>query len=188
MSNPPFLTSEHVRSQVASALEQLASRIDAFGFAVWPLINDDEHGIPAGFLTVGFTKIGLPEFYVSGIPAYGKEGAEIIKNLRELHAYAHDNSLSTNALDFCNSVNMRNAVDDKPLYQWRPVDADRLLYGQATILRNWVESVGLTSLVQGIQIVHRNSPDVDFPMYSTPNQLLLDWVPFGTKHDALTEV
>lgn len=182
MNNIPQLMSHVYRDQVDNAIEQVNSRMDVFGFAVWPLSPDPEHGIPCGFTTIGFTRIGLPEFYVSGIPAHHRDAHELIAKLRELYSYAKDTVLAIEPMDLCMQVNMERSVDEQPsAYQWRPVDSERLLYGQCSTLRHWAESAGLLEMVTGIQIVHRPQPDADFPMVSTPQQLLLDWNPFGSK-------
>ncbi|ABY63227.1 hypothetical protein ST201phi2-1p403 [Pseudomonas phage 201phi2-1] len=188
MSNPPFISSHQARQQVVDAIEQVTSRIDTFGFAIWPLMPYTERGIPPGFITIGCTKIGIPEFYVSGIPAHSDEADQLIKTLREFYSYARDNAMGIEPMELCHMVNTRDEGQIVPQYQYRPVDSERLMYGQCTILRHWAESVGLKEQVMGVQIVHRQTPEADFPMYSTPAQLLLDWTPFGFKQEVVTGV
>ncbi len=182
MSNSIQIPSHFIKAQISELVDQVKARIEVFGFGVWPLTPDTEHGIPAGFYTIGFTRIGLPEFYVSGLPAHSAHADEIIKNLKELYSYARDTAMGISAMDLCMQVNMVETDENLiKAYQWRPVDPIRMMYGQCLTLRNWADSVGLTELVSGVQIVHRESEQVDFPMTSTPNQLLLDYVPFGCK-------
>lgn len=182
MSNVTTTPAHLLHEQIASAVQNVKDRIDIFGFAVWPFTPDNEHGIPPGFSTIGFTKLNMPEFYVSGIPAHSKQADEIIVGLREMYAYARDTATSISAQDLCNQINSTPTPEGRiGVYQWRPVDPVRMMYGQCTTLRYWAEDVGLTSLVSGIQIVHRPSAEADFPMVSTPMQLLLDWIPYGTK-------
>lgn len=182
MTSGPQMMSHVARQQIEDAIEQVKARVDVFGFAVWPLTPDPMHGIPSGFITIGFTKIGLPEFYVSGIPGHHADADALIQKLRELYSYARDTALGITPMDLCMQFNMEQLPNGAAsAYQWRPVDSTRLLYGQCTTLRYWAEAVGLLDLVTGIQIVHRPTADADFPMVSTPDQLLLDWPPFGSK-------
>lgn len=182
MSNASATSAHVVHEQIASVIQDIKNRIDVFGFAVWPFTPDPEHSIPPGFSTIGFTKLNIPEFYVSGIPAHSKQADEIIISLRELYAYARDTATNISAQDLCNQINSTPTPEGRVgVYQWRPVDPTRMMYGQCTTLRYWADDVGLTSLVSGIQIVHRSSEEADFPMVSTPMQLLLDWIPYGTK-------
>lgn len=182
MTNGSFTASHVIHEQITNVVQQVNDRIDVFGFAVWPFTPDLEHGIPPGFSTIGFTKLDMPEFYISGIPAHSQQADEIIKSLRELYAYARDTAASISAQDLCNQINSEPTPDGRVgVYQWRPVDPTRMMYGQCTTLRYWADSVGLTSIVTGIQIVHRPDEESDFPMVSTPLQLLLDWIPYGTK-------
>ena len=186
MSSYPMIQSEFLKQNIEQHLNQVRTRLDVFGFAIWPFVPDPEHGIPAGFCTIGFTRIGLPEFYVSGIPGNSGRAEILIASLKELYAHARDNGITHKAFDLCMEINMLEPIPDEIVcYQYRPVDPTRMLYGQCLTLRNWAEAEGLLDKVQGIQIVHRSTKTQDYPMVSTPDQLLLDWVPFGTKAYAL---
>lgn len=182
MVNYPIIQSDHLKQSIEHYLEQVRARLDVFGFAIWPLNPDPEHGIPAGFCTIGFTRIGLPEFYVSGIPGNSAQADKLISNMKELYAYARDTGQTYRSFDLCMEINMSTVVPDEEIgYQYRPIDPTRMMYGQCLTLRNWAESEDLVDQVQGIQIVHRRAGENQFPMVTTPEQLLLDWVPFGTK-------
>lgn len=177
-----FYTSNKFKESVTSIVEQIKGRMDVFGFAVFPLDADKERGIPVGFFTVGFTKIGMPEFYVSGMSSYSDTGNNLVLKLRELYVLARDTGMVRTAQDLCFEINQDCVEDPKAtVTTYRPVDATRMMYGQCTSLRYWAENEGYLDKVQGVQIVHRHDASVPFPVKSTPEQLLLDWVPYGSK-------
>lgn len=166
-----------VKKEMAEIIKSVKSRIEVFGFCVWPLNPDTANGIPAGFCTIGFTQVGLPEIYVSGIPAHSDEANKLIDKLKTLYEWSRHSQHTINAYSLCKCIN-DEALENEPAYQWRPIDPTRLMWGQGTTLRYWADSVELTHAVQGIQIVHLDENNL-FPMTSTPSQLLLDWIPFG---------
>lgn len=177
----PFQSSEQLATSIARHVREVVERIDTFGFTVWPFAPDPDNCIPVGFCTIGLTRIGLPEIYVSGISPNSREGEAIIEQVRRIHTFTTHEPAHVPVMELCTEVNqmMASEPDVKVVHQWRPVNPDRLMYGQATMIRFWAEREGLLEKVQGIQIVHRQ-PDGHFPYISTPEQLLLDWNPYGT--------
>lgn len=182
MANPPFIESARFQQSIEQTVEQIRTRLDVFGFAVWPFMPDPEHGIPAGFCTAGFTRVGMPEFYVSGVDPSSHKANDLIKRLRDLYDYARDTDLKTTALELCMQVNLQPMEPgESTLNQWRPIDPTRLMYGQGTALRYWAEASGIVDQVTAIQIVHRESAEEEYPMVSTPEQLLIEWAPYGAE-------
>lgn len=139
--------------------------------------------VPPGFHTIGLCRHQLPEIYVSGVgnkePSYTVL-YQIITTFRdELLAMQ---MAGASAMEFSNAINSLLSFNGfAPFYQARPVDTTRFMYGQGLTLRYWVDEQNIFNDVPVVQIVWRESDDVDFPVHSTPNQLLLDYVPFGQK-------
>lgn len=189
MDNYSYHMSHVVKQVLDDSVQKIKQRLDTLGFCVWPLNPDPENDIPPGFYTIGFTRIGLPEFYVSGMAPYSDEARRIVNQLQELFESLADANTQLLAGELCKDINEGNPLEPGyiPLYQYRPVDATRLMWGQALSLQTWAKAENLVDKVQGIQIVHRDAQG-NFPMMSTPNQLLLDWIPYGAvKYKPLME-
>lgn len=184
----PFKLSSELKRDIAKSVKDAVERIDNIGFTVWPCNPDPDHGLPVGWFTIGMTRVGLPEFYVSGMAPYGREAEEIVGRLRRLFEISKNLNTITNNAELCREVNTKFAEtfagnEHEIPYQWRPIDTERLTYGQGMMIRWWAEHEEIGEIVQGIQIVRRDQYG-NFPMHDTPDQLLLEWAPFGTKYTA----
>lgn len=183
MTNIGFKSSQLMRGEIGKLVTDIKSRIDAFGYTMVPFSNEAHAGIPFGWVTVGMTKIGLPEFYTSGIAPYSETTADLNKRLKTLYLANRDNGFVIPNHKLCSDINaatLESMGDEPAIFQYRPVDRIRMLYGQSLALRYWLEDEGLTEIMSGIQIVHRDTSG-NFPMVSTSDQLLLDYTPFGIK-------
>lgn len=174
-----FIASHEFENNISNTLQIINDRIEYFGFSIWPLVGDPHHGIPNGFCTIGFTRVGLPEFYISGVLPHSTEGMSLCQRLKKLFESVVSNAEFTQvpSIEFCAEYNV---LDFQDTYQARPVDPTRFLYSQATMARYWAEQESLVDQVTVVQLVHRND-DNHFPYDSSAEQLLLDYVPFGEK-------
>lgn len=170
--------SARMKSDITNVLSEITDNLKRIEFLINPIEAD--YKIPFGFHTVGFTRVLLPEIYVSGVTVNGAMFRELYPFLKSLYTFLNLNHCAMHpAGEICKLINEQLTIAGMTDYQARPVDPTRLMYGQALLLRHWCKQEGTLEDVQGIQIVHRIPGTPDFPMVSTENQLLLDYVPFG---------
>ena len=176
------VTLEYYQSNIATAVEDIEHRLKHVEFMVNPLSAVSPEGVPYGFYTIGFTSVLLPEIYVSGVYVNDDNFRVLYPFLKSLYSFLTLNGCALQpAGEVCKLINDQLVLADlHELFQARPVDAERMMYGQCLTLRHWAAHRELLDAVQGIQIVHKGEEDTGFPVVSTPTQLLLDYVPFGT--------
>ena len=173
-------SSEQLKIDVKAAVDDVEDKLAKIEFLINPLQAD--HQTPYGFHTIGFTKVMLPELYVSGMAVNDIGFRALYPFLKALFTYLSINGAAMHPSgEVCKVINEQlELADIGDFFQARPVDAERLLYGQALVLRYWADKNDLRDDVQAIQIVWRDSTDQEWPVVSTPGQLLLDYVPYGT--------
>lgn len=176
------VTRDYYLSNVETAIADVVYRLKHVEFMVNPLSAVSHENIPYGFYTIGFTNVLLPEIYVSGMYVNDDNFRQLYPFLKSLYSFLTMNGCALQpAGEVCKLINDQLVLSGlHNIFQARPVDAERMLYGQCLTLRNWAKQHDLLDAVQGIQIVHKGVDDTSFPMVSTPTQLLLDYVPFGT--------
>lgn len=184
-----FKTSESYLKEMNAVAQEFNQKISDQGIA-WLSFQGSEIGnIPPGFTTVGFTNIGLPEFYVSGLTLQALSNPRLINMVNFIINLYHVNKTNTELtnkepyqlMDCVNIINgiiiQEDLVKDFVAF---PVNADRHLYGQGILLRHWGK---VTNQLDQIKVVQLHwATDGEFPMTSTKDQLLLDWQPFGWKN------
>lgn len=173
-------TSEKLQQDIAVVLEDVEAKLGVMEFLINPLGSD--HQIPYGFHTVGFTKVLLPEIYVSGMAVNDIGFRQLYPFMKALFTYLTVNGCAMHPSgEVCKVINEQFELADlHHFFQARPVDVERLIYGQGLVLRYWLDAHGYREGAQAIQIVWRENNEQDFPVVSTFSQLLLDYVPFGT--------
>lgn len=171
-----------LKQEIVEVLLDINDKLDRTEFIVRPLYGDSRDGIPYGFYTIGFSRFNLPEIYVSGIAVN-----DFNFNMLYPHIKTFQGFLSLNGFGAKTSQEVAMAMNKEladtevgPFFQVRPIDAERLLYGQAQMLRYWLDEQNHREHAKAVQIVWRNPGDAEFPIESSKNQLLLDYVPFGT--------
>lgn len=175
-----FKSSHVLKAEIENILVDVNAKLEQIEFLVNPLQTG--YQTPMGFHTVGFTRVLLPEFYVSGIAVNDAKFREIYPFMKSLFGFLSvTGSAMQPSSEVCRVINeqfVHAGLDGN--YQARPVDTERLLYGQGQMLRRWLDKEGYRDEAQAIQIVWRDD-DSEWPVISTERQLLLDYVPFGTK-------
>lgn len=176
------VTRDYYLNNVEVAVTDTDDRLKHVEFTVNPLTAVSHENIPYGFYTIGFTKVLLPEVYVSGVYVNDANFCMLYPFLKSLYSFLTLNGCALQpAGEVCKLINDQLVLAElHNHFQARPVNAERMMYGQCLTLRNWAKHSDLLDAVQGIQIVHKGEDDTSFPMVSTPTQLLLDYVPFGT--------
>lgn len=183
-----YTKSDYVRSahlfkrDIKEILEQINDQLDRVEFTVRPLFGQPNDGIPYGFYTVGFSRFNLPEIYVSGIAINDFNYNLLYPHIKAMHSWLSQNGYGAKtAQEVAMAMNRELAnTEIGQFFQVRPVDAERMVYGQAQMLRHWLVDQNHLEQAKAIQIVWRNPGDTEFPIVSSKNQLLLDYVPFGT--------
>ena len=170
-----------LKAEIKETLLDINDKLDRQEFIVKPLYGSVSDGIPYGFYTIGFSRFNLPEIYVSGIAVNDFNFQMIYPHIKAFQGF-----LTMNGFGLRTSQEVAMAMNKElanteigPFFQVRPVDAERLLYGQAQVLRYWLDEQNHRAHAKAVQIVWRNPTDIDFPIESSKNQLLLDYVPFG---------
>lgn len=172
-------SSTQLKRDAADIIQDTNAKLKLIEFLVSPLGSG--HQVPFGFFTLGFTKVLLPEIYVSGIAVNDVTFRELYPFIRSLYKFLSINGAAMHpAGEICKVVNEQLRISGLNQFQARPIDIERLLYGQALELRYWLDNEDLRNVSQAIQIVWRGDVTKDFPMVSTTEQLLVDYVPFGT--------
>lgn len=173
-------SSEQLQIDIKAAVDDVEEKLAKIEFLINPLQAD--HQTPYGFHTIGFTKVMLPELYVSGMTVNDLGFRALYPFLKALFTYLSINGAAMHPSgEVCKVINEQLEIAELGhFFQARPVDPERLLYGQALVLRYWADRKEIRDDVQAIQIVWRESTDQEFPVVSGMGQLLLDYVPFGT--------
>lgn len=171
--------SDQLERDVEDSVRDVRGCLKVIEFLINPL--EAGPGIPFGFHTVGFTRVLLPEIYMSGVMVNGPMFRQIYPFLKSLYTFLNLNHCALQpSIEVCKVINEQLQLAGLTDLQARPIDPVRLMYGQAMLLRYWATAEGTMEEVQGIQIVHRTEDMLSFPMVSTENQMLIDYVPFGT--------
>lgn len=170
------------KRDVSELLTYINDQLDRVEFVVRPLHGQPSDGVPYGFYTIGFARFNLPEIYVSGVAINDFNYNLLFPHIQALHSWLSQNGYgSKTSQEVAMAMNRELAnTEIGQFFQARPVDAERMVYGQAQMLRYWLEEQQCLDNAKAIQIVWRNPGDVEFPIVSSKNQLLLDYVPFGT--------
>lgn len=177
--NGAWRDSEGMWNDINDSITDIKNKLTKIEFLVNPVGSGP--GVPYGFYTIGFTKVLLPEIYVSGMAINSRQFCELYPFISSLYTYLNINGCAMHPSgEVCKVINDQLAIAGLTDFQARPIDPMRLMYGQALLLRHWVSSEGIEPDVTAIQIVHRVTGTPDFPMVSTENQMLVDYVPFGT--------
>lgn len=174
-----FKDSSQLNAEILEIVKAIEVDLNVIEFLINPISSSNR--TPFGFHTIGFTKVALPEIYVSGIVIGSAEFMQLIPFIKSLHTFLILNGKAMlPAGEVSWSINEQLALCGfSQKYQARPIDTERLLYGQGLTLRHWLKHTELIDSAQAIQIVWRETSDVDFPMVNTDQQLLVDYVPFG---------
>lgn len=182
-SNYLPVTSKLVHQEKDIFLEDAKSRLSRTEFLIKPLAAYPSEGIPYGFYTVGLSRQGLPEFYVSGVLINSGIFRVVYSGLKLFVEWlAENNHDETTAQEICRLFNDNfSDPESRQYFEARPIDVERLVYGPAQLLRYWLDREGYRNTAQAIQIVWREDVTYSFPVHSSEQQLLIDYVPFGTK-------
>lgn len=179
MSNGTWRDSEGMWTDINETVTEIKEKLTRMEFLVNPV--GSFNGAPYGFYTLGFTKVLLPEIYVSGMAINSQPFRELYPFISSLYTYLNINGCALHPSgEICQVINDQLTIAGLTDFQARPIDPARLMYGQALLLRHWAADEGIVADVDAIQIVHRINGTPNFPMVSTENQLLVDYVPFGT--------
>lgn len=171
-----------LKEEIIEALLDINDKLDRQEFIVKPLYGQASDGIPYGFYTIGFSRFNLPEIYVSGIAVNDFNFQMLYPHIKAFQGFLTMNGFGLKtSQEVAMAMNVElSKTDVGPFFQVRPIDPERLLYGQAQVLRYWLDEQKHREHAKAIQIVWRNPSDTEFPIESSKNQLLLDYVPFGT--------
>lgn len=170
-----------LKTEIAELVSDIKNKLQFMDMLVNPLLGDDN--LPYGFYTVGNSRLGLPEYYVSGVAVNDVNFRVLYPFLLDLQGQLLEAGLSGGkSIEISKAVNEAlQVVGMSGMFQARPIDANRMLYGQGISLRHWLTDEKLLGEATVIQIVWRESDERDFPVHSSSTQLLVDYVPFGTK-------
>lgn len=171
-----------LKAEITETLLDINDKLDRQEFIVKPLYGQASDGIPYGFYTIGFSRFNLPEIYVSGIAVNDFNFNILYPHIKSFQGFLTMNGFGLRtSQEVAMAMNKELAnLDIGAVFQVRPIDAERLLYGQAQVLRYWLDEQQHREHAKAVQIVWRNPTDMEFPIESSKNQLLLDYVPFGT--------
>lgn len=178
-----FKKCSHVHARERKEIvEDINCALESTEFIFRPLNGYDNDGIPYGFYTIGMARFGLPEIYVSGIAINDINFCQLYPHLKLMHEYLTQGGYGRKTVvETVMAMNREwGNTNIGPFFQVRPVDPERLCYGQAQMLRYWAEDQQCLDTLKAVQIVWRNTPEDPYPLKSTNKQLLLDYVPFGT--------
>ena len=174
-----FNISSEMWPNIELLVNDINSKLEKIEFLINPIAAD--YGTPYGFHTIGFSKVTLPEIYMSGVGINDNVFRSIYPFIKDLFTFLNLNGCGLHPSgEVCKVINEQLIIAGLDNFQARPIDPTRLMYGQAVMLRHWADQHSYTPDVQAIQIVHRVEDAPSFPVVSTENQLLVDYVPFGT--------
>lgn len=170
-----------LKEEIIETLLDINDKLDRQEFIVKPLYGQASDGIPYGFYTIGFSRFNLPEIYVSGIAVNDFNFNLLYPHIKGMQQFLTMNGYGNkSSSEVAMAMNRAYATTEiGPFFQVRPIDSERLLYGQAQVLRYWLDEQNHREHAKAVQIVWRNPSDMEFPIESSKNQLLLDYVPFG---------